>query len=197
MKHAKILGLAAALLAVPAAHAASPVTKSGLNYDYLDVGLRISDYDGPDGLGVGGTFSYDLGQVPRLRLLGSVSFDDLDEPDGYYRNLMIGAGYIHPLAAKTDLVADVSILYSAWKLDVSGSPDDRDVGVRVSGYVRHELQQHFQVEGGLNLVNIFDDTDLGLNLGGYYEIAQNVWAMVRYDQESDVDTVTLGARLDF
>lgn len=200
MKQVKVLmvtGVLLAAVAQPLAAQTAPSkapAKSGLDYTYVDVGLRLTDYDGPDGVGLGGVMSYDLGQLPRFRLLAGLSYDDIDSPLDNVTNLLFGAGYIHPLAAKTDIVADVGILYSDVDTDFGG---DSDTGFRLAAYVRHELQAGFQVEGGLNLVDLFDDSEMGLNLGGYYAVAQDVSLMVRYDQESDVDVLTLGARFGF
>ena len=192
MKQVKVWMIGGALLAI----AAQPVgaQTSGMNYSYADAVLRLSDYDGPDGVGLGGTFSYGLSGTPRFRLLGAVSYDDIDSPLDSAFNLLLGGGYIHGLAAKTDLVADVAVLHS--NVD-AGAADDSDTGFRLAAYVRHELQPGFQVEGGLNYVDIFDDSDLGLNIGGYYNVSQAIALMVRYDQEGEVDVFSLGARFNF
>ena len=197
MKQVKVWMIAGALLAIaaqPVAAQTATTKASGLNYTYADTAVRLSDYDGPDGTGLGAVFSYDLGSVPRFRLLGGVSYDDIDSPLDSAFNLLIGAGYIHPLVAKTDLVADLAILHSS--VD-AGPVDDSDTGYRLSAYVRHEVQAGFQIEGGLNFVDILDDSELGLNLGGYYNITKAVALMARYDQEGQVDVFSLGARFNF
>lgn len=197
MKRIGLLLLTGSLFALTSVQAQE--SDPGLNYDYAEGGLRFGDYDGPDVLGLGARGSYRLPQLPKMRLLGSIDVNDLDNPDGDAYNLMVGAGLIVPLQPKlTDVVVDFGILHSAYDIDAGqGNADDDDTGVRLAGYVRHKLNPDFEVEGGLNYIDLFDDDDVGLNLGVYYRLTGNASAMLRYDDEADAEVFTVGARFSY
>lgn len=194
------IALALALALAAPAQAQDAPAPAGLDYDYLEGGLLFGDYDGPDSLGLGLRGSYRLPGLPKLRLLAGVAVHDLDEPDGEAYDLLVGAGVIVPLQPRlTDLVVDFGLLHSAYDLDPPGarSVDDDDTGVRLAGYVRHRLAEGLQIEGGLNYVDLFNDDDLGLNLGLYYDIAPRATLLLRFDDEAGRELLGVGLRYSY
>lgn len=199
MKKTLIAGTLALVFAT-CAQAQDGPPADGLDYDYLEGGLLFGDYNGPDSLGLGLRGSYRLPRLPRLRLLAGVAVHDLDDPDGEAYDILLGAGAIIPLQPRlTDAVVDFALLHSAYDLDPPGarSIDDDDTGLRLAGYVRHRLTEALQLEGGLNYVDLFDDDDLGLNLGLYYEIAPRAALSLRFDDEADRELISVGLRWSY
>jgi hypothetical protein len=186
-KHS-ILGSAILVAAMPLAQAAEP-----MRYDYIDAGLRFSDYGRPDGTGLSAAMSYQLGDQP-IRLLGSAQHTDLDDPDGDAQDLYFGAGYFYALDPKLHLVVDVGLLWSAIEI---GRFDDDDTGYRFAGQLRYAMQPTVEVNAGVNYIDVFDDEELGFNLGLYVDFTPRAALLVRYDEEADVETFTLGARLRY
>lgn len=173
-----------------------------LNYNYAEVGVRFSDYGRPDGFGLGGLFSADLMPSPHLRFLGGASYDDLSDPDGSVWNLMAGLGVILPIQSNFHVVIDAAAVYNDIDIDVPTpfgdvNVEDDDFGPRLSGLARFQVAPKVELQGGLNYLDLYDDSELGINLGAYLTLSSGLAGFVRYDEESDVETVTLGARFDF
>lgn len=159
----------------------STAASADLSYTYAEGGVAILMPSGQTLMGFDVRGSYlateNIFAYGGFRLLS----DDYD-----YTNWHIGAGYRHPIDAKTDVWAGVNLEYQEFDLDCwiySCSVDDTAPAIR--GGLRHQLNE--QIEVGASARYVTGDVDyLGLTGQGRYFIQKNLSATAEVDlQDGD------------
>lgn len=163
----------------------STAASADLSYTYAEGGAAILMPSGQTLMGFDVRGSYlateNIFAYGGFRLLS----DDYD-----YTNWHIGAGYRHPIDAKTDVWAGVNLEYQEFEIEycdffgcASGSFDDTAPAIR--GGLRHQLNE--QIEVGASARYVTGDADyLGLTGQGRYFIQKNLSATAEVDlQDGD------------
>lgn len=177
--------LAVGLLAM----SAGLVQAEGLSYDYIEGGW--GEVDSADGFFIGG--SKLLNQ--NVYILGNAQYIDGNRGvDGYY--VSAGAGYKHPVNAKTDVFVDAQLLYA--DLDWDGGSDDDIGGIGRVG-VRHMLNPKVELEGSVAVSSndLLVDDGVGFNVSARYHIDPKLSVAVGYSDETHLDGASVGLRYNF
>lgn len=178
----KIAFAAAAALALPVAAGAA---ETNFSYTYGELGYTDMDVNGAsvDGLGLEGSFQF-MEQV-----FGFASYEDLSG-DGDVSNLMVGAGYAHPLASNVDGIAKLAFVSNE-----TGSADDTGIGLEFG--VRATVAPKVEVFGSFSYIDIYEDASNGFELGGRYWIQDNIGLSLSYNDIEDADGFTIAGRFNF
>jgi outer membrane protein with beta-barrel domain len=191
--------LSMAVLSLPALSSAQQQatrpTESQFSYSYVEIGYDEIDYevsgagdiDG-DGLTLSG--SYEL--TDDWHVFASYGTFDLDfgiDLDTW----VIGAGYVYPIRNDVDIYGRV--LYIDSSVDVGPFSDDDD-GLGVQGRIRYRVSDEFEVEGGLQYIDVADsDTSLQASARYYFTDDFSVGLGVTFGGDSD--GIGINARLAF
>jgi len=187
----RLLALSSALaLATPG------IALAELSYSDFEVSLVDVDVDrGPfhvdgDGIELAGRYGFDR----RFFILGRWQDQNLDfGVDG--RLLELGAGLHHPLSSTLDFVA--TLTYIDTKLE-SRNVSVNDNGLAISGGIRTQLGDSFQVDASLKLVDLDDSgTDTGFSIGGHYYFNDKMAVGATADFGDDADALRIGFRIQF
>jgi len=166
----------------------SALDDRNFSYNYFEGGLSVGD-----ATGVEAAASVELDGpwigVARIQYLT----DEESGVDVDFVSLSAGAGYVHPLQERLDLVATAELEYG--KVD-AGNFDDSEVGLRLVGGARFAATEQLEVFGGITYQTIFDN-DFGFNVGGRYQLNEQWSALARVDVLDDYTQFLLGARYGF
>lgn len=188
---------------VAAAIAPVPVVLQGTTHDrnfkytYAELNYRMLDDDDSDaeadGLQLRGSYAFDGVENEFLRstfVFGSWSSleDDVD-----FDEWEIGAGYVHPISDKLDLVGTASLLHQ--EIDV-GPADDDETGFELAGGGRMWVAEQFELNGRLIYRDVFDD-DFGIGVGGRYHATEQLSLGADLEFVGDVDEIRIGVRWQF
>ncbi|MFZ5757117.1 MAG: hypothetical protein ACOY3X_09455 [Pseudomonadota bacterium] len=184
MKTLQTLSLATLLAASVGAQAA------GFSYDYLEGGF--GELDEADAIYLGGAKS--LGK--EFGLTGALGLIDFDGGDG---TVLRGGGLFHtPIQKDLDFVGTLELVFSDFEVDLpGGSVSDDDLGFAAGAGVRYSVQDNFQLEGKLVLVEVdpFDD-GLGISLNARYYMNRQLSAAVGVADDADYDGLYVNLRYD-
>jgi hypothetical protein len=197
MKREIVLGSIAALGLATTAMAAE-----NLSYTYVELGYIDTEIDdlgiSGDGWGIRGSYRV----ANAIHLFGS--YADL----GYDGNvdvseLRLGGGYAWPMSPKLDLVGSLAYVRMEASSSVTVPGLGRvSVSVDESGYslgamLRSRLTDQFEVNGGLDHVDVGSDNDTALEVGGRYFLtpAFNVGLDLRFND--DGTSYMIGGRYHF
>jgi len=176
--------------------AAPDIASAELSYSDFEISLVDIDVDrGPfhvdgDGIELAGRYGFDS----RFFILGRWQDQDLDfGVDG--RLLELGAGLHHALSSSLDFVA--TLTYIDTKLE-SRNASVNDNGLAISGGIRTQLGDSFQVDASLKLIDLDDSgTDTGISIGGHYYFNDTMAVGATADFGDDVDALRIGFRIQF
>jgi len=159
------------------------------SYNYVEGGLSVGDATGFE-LGASTDLEGPWIGVGRLRYLTEEdSGVDVD-----FVSISGGAGFVHPLQERLDLVATAELEYA--KVDVENGGDDSEFGLRLLGGARFAATEMVEVLGGITYRTIFDG-EFGFYVGGRYQFNERWSALARVDVEDDFTQFLLGARYGF
>ncbi len=182
----RILSLAALMAAAGAAQAGA------FSYNYIEGGFGEIDGDGwvddGDAIYFGGAMELDK----QFGLLGSLGLIDIGQFDG---TVLRGGGLFHtPINKDLDFVGTLELVYSDWDTPFGG---DDDLGFAASGGVRYAVQDNFQIEGKLTVVEVdpFDD-GLGLSVGARYYMNKQLSAAAGIANDAEFDGLWINLRYD-
>lgn len=182
---------AAALLAVPAQ---AQQSAGRLSYTYGDARLVVLDPDGPGnnftGPRLGGAlqFNPDLFGFASLSALGSNGAD--------YDVLDFGVGYRAPVAADTDFVATLGIVWAEFSPPGPRRGDD-DIGIALGGGVRSHVGPQVELGGYVGYTEIFGDGTIMLTGEGLLHLTPQ-WSLAgSLGFSDDVTLLTVGGRYNF
>ncbi len=179
----------AAGLSMPAL--AQDMSYSFVEASYLDTEIDDNNFD-VDGDGFGVSGSIELNET--FFLQAAYSTQDFDFSIDYDQ-VSVGIGAHFPMAENLDLVGAIS--YVDAEVDTRfGDLDDDGYGLDLG--VRARLAEQFEVEGGINHVDLDDSGDeTSLKLGGRYYLSQELAFGAGVQIGDDVTTWQLGVRLEF
>ncbi|HEX7029604.1 MAG TPA: outer membrane beta-barrel protein [Gammaproteobacteria bacterium] len=184
-----VIAAAAAALFLPAGAIAADgafAADKNLSYTYGQFGYSDRDFDGPsaDGFDIEG--SYEVTDM--VFVFGSYS--DLSG-DFDSSALTFGAGAAIGLTDTVDGYGKVAFIDSE-----IGPVDDSGLGLEFG--VRSMIADKIELFGDLQYVDIYDDTDTILELGGRYWMQDNLGFSVSYqDGDFTGSGITLAARYGF
>ena len=172
-----------------------PTQPDPFNYTYVELGYAETEFD----LAGGGELDGD-----GFTLSGSIELTDEWHAYAAYGNAdldfgidldtwMIGAGYRYPLRDDTDIYG--RLLFVNLEADVPG-PDPDDDGLGLQARLRHRVNDDFEVEGGIQYLEI-DDSDTSLQAEGRYYFQDNFSVGVGLTFGGDSDGIGVSARLSF
>ena len=174
----------------------TPVLAEDMSYTYIQGAYIDTEIDERnfevDGDGVAFSSSAALGDTFFLQAdYATQEFDfgiDLDQ-------WAVGLGAHLPIASNVDLVG--SLNYVRAEVDTNiGDLDDDGYGVAVG--LRSRLTDYFELEGGMNYVDLNDTGDgTSFNVGGRYYFTPAFALGVGYQVGDDVNTWTAGFRYEF
>jgi hypothetical protein len=189
-----LLGMTVLLL--PALGQAQQNQTQPFSYSYVELGYDESDFDlgGGEIDGDGLTLSASWALNDDWHVYGSYGTADLDF--GYdLDTLAIGAGYRYPLQDDVDLYGRV--LYISSDLDLPapfGDEDEDGLGLQVR--IRYRVSNEFEVEGGIQHVDVFD-SDTSLQAMARYHFTDNFSAGLGLTFAGDTDSFGINARYSF
>jgi hypothetical protein len=161
---------------------------SSFNYRYAEGAILLGDFDG---LRVGGSFPI---QGPWIAL---GRFDYMTEEEGSVDVDVLllsgGAGYVHTIDEKLDLIGSAEI--EIGDIEVDGGGDDDDIGIRLRGGVRYQAHEKVELAGGLSFATVFDE-ELGIDGQALYAFNENIAGFVGFDNREDT-VWTIGVRFNF
>jgi hypothetical protein len=184
------------VLALPALGQAQQNSTQPFSYSYVELGYDESDFDlgGGEIDGDGLTLSASWALTDDWHVYGSYGTADLDF--GYdLDTLAIGAGYRYPLQDDVDLYGRV--LYISSDLDLPapfGDEDEDGLGLQVR--IRYRVSNEFEVEGGIQHVDVFD-SDTSLQAMARYHFTDNFSAGLGLTFAGDTDSFGINARYSF
>ena len=162
------------------------------NYTYLQLSYDETDFDvGPvdvdgDGLTLSGSFELN----DDWHIYTSYSQADLDfglDVDTW----AIGAGYVYPLKDGIDLYGRV--LYIDQSSDAANLDDD---GLGLQARIRARLNDQFELEGGLQYVDV-TESDISLQGMARYNFTDQFSAGIGITLAGDTDGIGINARYSF
>jgi hypothetical protein len=164
------------------------------NYTYLQLSYDESDFDlGPvdvDGDGVTISGSFEL--TDEWHIYTAYSQADLDfgiDVDTW----AIGAGYVFPLKDDIDIYGRA--LYIDQNVDAGPANADDD-GLGVQGFIRARLADEFELEGGVQYVDL-SDSDVSLLASARYNFTEQFSAGIGITFAGDTDGIGINARYSF
>lgn len=168
-----------------------------LSYDYIEaryVDTTIDGNGGGDIDGDGFKFGGSVKIAENFHLFGSFQSLDYDF-DIDFSALEFGAGYMLPVAERTDLVARLS--YINGEVDtIFGDADDSGYGLGVG--FRHVFLPQLQGSAFIKHINLDESgSDTGLELEGEYFFNNQFSGGVSVEFSDDATTWGFGARLYF
>jgi hypothetical protein len=188
--------VAAAIAPVPRVSQGTTHERS-FNYTYAELnyrGVHVEDNEThTDGPQLRGAYAFDGVDNEILRrtfVFGSWSNlgDDFD-----FDEFEIGAGYVHPVSDKLDLVGTFSLLRQ--EID-AGSADDDEIGFEITGGGRMWIAEQLELNGRLAYRDVLDD-DFGIVIGGRYHANDRLSFGADTEFGGDLAEIRLGARWQF
>jgi len=164
------------------------------NYTYLEVSYDEHDFDlgnaSVDGDGITLSGSFEL--TDDWHIYTSYSQADLDfgiDVDTW----AVGAGYVYPLKDGIDLYGRV--LYVDQNVDAGPANADDD-GLAVQGRIRARINDQFELEGGLQYVDV-SDSDISVQGSARYNFSDQFSAGIGITLAGDTDGISINARYSF
>ncbi len=108
--------------------------------------------------------------------------------------MAIGAGYRYPLQDDVDIYGRV--LYISSDVDLAGPGDADEDGLGLQVRIRYHVSNEFEVEGGIQHVDVFD-SDTSLQAMARYHFNENFSAGIGLTFAGDTDTFGINARYSF
>lgn len=162
--------------------------RSDLSYSYAELRFVDVDFQGGDGLRLGGSFELDSNWL----MVGSITSLDFNN-NVDLTVVELGAGYVWRYSSDFDLVSTLRVVRSDVDL---GSLNADDTGFALSAGARGLLAPQFEVRASVNHINV-DDSDTYLELAGDYYFTDRISAGASLEFAGDTDTFTIGARWYF
>jgi hypothetical protein len=166
-----------------------------LSYTYVELAYDESDFDfgggGIDGDGLTLSGAFEINED--WHVFASYGNSDLDfgiDLDSW----AVGAGYRYPLRGDVDLYGRVLYINSEFDLPGPGSADEDGLGVQAR--IRAWITDEFEVEGGIQYVDVFD-SDTSLQASGRYHFNRNFSAGLGITFAGDSDGIGINARYSF
>lgn len=179
MKSLKILSAAALLAASVGAQAAA------FSYDYVEG--SFGELDHGDAIYIGASKGLDK----QFGILGSLGILDFD--GGGDGTVLRGGGFFHtPIQQDLDFFATLELVFSDYDV---GPFDDTDLGFAAGAGVRFAVQDNFQLEGKLVVVEVdpFDD-GLGFSANARYFLNRDLSAAVGVASDAEFDGLFVNLR---
>jgi hypothetical protein len=202
MMHSLLRPLLIAAVLLPALGAAQqpdrarPTQPKPFNYTYVELGYSETEFDvaGAGDLdGDGFTLSGSVELTDEWHAFAAYGNADLDfgiDLDTW----LIGAGYRYPLRDDTDVYGRV--MYVNMEADVPGPGDPDDDGLGLQARLRHWVNDDFEVEGGIQYLNV-SDGDTSLQAEARYYFQENFSVGLGLSFGGDNDGIGISARLSF
>ena len=158
-----------------------------LSYDENDYDLGGAEIDG-DGLTLSGSFEL----TEDWHAFASYGTADLDfgiDFDAW----ALGAGYVYPLRDDVDIYGRV--LYVDAEFDAGPGTLDED-GLGLQARIRYRVTDEFEVEGGVQHLDVFD-SDTSLQAFARYYFTEEFSAALGLTFAGDTDGIGISARYQF
>lgn len=166
------------------------------SYTWAEIGYDEADFDlggGGDVDGDGLTLSGSYAINDDWHVYASYNTSDLDfgiDLDSW----AIGGGYRYPLRDDVDLYGRV--LYITTDADLPGPFDVDEDGLGVQARIRFRVSEVFEVEGGLQYLDVIDN-DTSLQASARYHFTPNFSAGLGFTFGGDADGIGINARYSF
>jgi hypothetical protein len=188
-----LLCTAILLPAVGAAQQSRPQSPQ-FSYNYVELSYDETDFDfgGPDIDGDGLTLSGSFELTEDWHAFASYGSADLDfgiDLDTW----AIGAGYVFPLREGIDIYGRV--LYVDMDIDQGPGGADED-GLGLQARIRYRVTDEFEVEGGIQHLDVFD-SDTSLQAFARYYFTEAFSAALGLTFAGDTDGIGISARWQF
>jgi hypothetical protein len=192
----KTLLVAAALLpAVSQGQAQQQTPVEPFDYTYVELSYDETDFDFGSGdiNGDGLTLSSSFEINEDWHAFASYNTADLDfgiDLDSW----AVGGGYRYPLRDDVDIYGRV--LYISSDIDVPGPGSADEDGLGVQARIRARISDDFEVEGGIQHVDVFD-SDTSLQASARYHFTEDFSAALGITFAGDTDGIGISARYSF
>jgi hypothetical protein len=168
-----------------------------LSYSYLDPAYITTDVDGfnkdVDGFALRGSLEVTdrfFGWAGYTTQSTEIGNNDLD-----YNTMSIGGGYAWPLSPTADVYGRLG--YIKEEVEFAGFNADDD-GFLLGAGVRGRVAQEFELEGGLNYVDLSDSgDDTSLYAAGRWYFTPSFAAGLEAELGDNVTTYGIGVRWNF
>lgn len=174
-----------------------------IGYDYVqgtynsitDDSLGV-DIDG-SGFSVSGSFSLSP-NIALTALFGSTNYDRIAGLDIDANEFNFGITAHTSVAPNTDIFGTFAIVNGEVEVsDGYDSASDDDSGNSITVGLRHMVTDSLEISAGLSRLAIFDETSNAAGFGVRFYAGEKVSFGVGYSSGDDVETLSLGARVDF
>ena len=158
---------------------------SDFSYNYIEGGYSNYNVEEVDSaFAVSGSYNV----AENINVIGSYSkanFETNNSVDASLNQFKVGVGYHTPIAAQTDILADISYINMEMEASQEGSSVSRSEGGYGLGVgVRHNLTNSIEGSARVSYMSIDDKSDTAISVGGRYNINEAMSAGV------DLTTVT-------
>jgi hypothetical protein len=189
MKYFKLVYLVTALIASASAYGAD----LSYNFIQLDIGNSETDVEGfeidGDSFGVWGSFEIS----DDLYVVGGYSSSDFDF-DLEQTALGVGLGVHKSTGVSTSVHGEVLLVRAEVELGGFGSEDDNGYGFNVG--VRHLIGEKIELDASFRYLDIFDDTETGISIGGRGYMTETTSLGLFYSSADDTDGFNMSLRFD-
>ena len=158
------------------------------SFDFVQVSKTTIDFDGagePDG------FELKLNKSLTDNIYLNVDYGDVEEGNADLQLTNIGLGYKSEISDDSSFFAQLD--YS--KMEATGGFDES--GYRASVGVRTMWTKNLEVKAAYEYLDIDDDSNSLLVVGGAYNLTDNLAFTLEYKNESDYDQTSFGVRYAF
>ena len=171
------------------------VQAADFSYSNLELGIGQVEADSEDGSIDGDMLalaaSFELGETFYFNVgLGKVDYDGDISSDSQH----LGIGAHTALGENTDLFGEVSFLRG--EVDFYGYSDD-DTGNAIALGLRHMATSNLEVYGGVERVDIFEETENSLFVGVSYALTESLELGASYSDSDDASAYGVGLRINF
>ncbi len=136
---------------------------SNFDYDYVDIRISLSSLDGDGGIAGMVGVSQSLGDklFVQVAYQTAAAFD----VDAWQEDLYAGVGMHKSLGEQTDMIGTAGLLMEWVEYCAYYCAADDDMGLRLTGGVRHQVASNLELSGELELVAIFGEAQVGIIAG--------------------------------
>ncbi len=181
---------AAAVLALPLTALAE-----GLSYKFVEADYVTVDADGggeADGFAFGGSYLF-TPQVYATAGYSSLSPDGASNVD--FTTFSAALGLRHPLTSTLD--ANFEAGFVAAEIDAGSFGSEDDTGYSLAAGLRAMVASQLELNGGVNYVNVFDESETSVGVGAVYSFTRQFAAVVGADFGDEATGFNVGARFMF
>jgi len=162
------------------------------SYNTIEISIgSVQPDEGDNGLGVQLSGTIEMGSVFYAGAgISHVRFEDVKQ-----KVTTLGIGLHLPLGENTDIYAELLALQADIDVTNYGSVDDSGRGANLG--LRHMATDKFELTGGIEYIDIFDDTDSAPYAGVRYHSTEKTSVGFIISKPEDATSYTLSVKVNY